>query len=120
MTRMRRFAALVVIALGLGCASSGVSRTTKNQNVITEEIAQTTATDAYELIQHLRPNYLRTRGAVHGAPSADGNHLETVHLVIYVNDPIWRNGSVASDRILGKSRSSLLRCVGSDDQVGYR
>lgn len=87
MTSSRRFAALAMIALAVGCASSGVSPASKNLNVITEEeITATSATNAYELIQHLRPNYLRTRGAVHGAPTADGNHLEAVDLVVYLNE----------------------------------
>jgi len=84
----RRFAAVALLAIAVGCASSGVAKTSKNQNVITsEEVAQTSATNAYELIQHLRPNYLRTRGAVHGSPSADGtNHLEAVDIVVYLNE----------------------------------
>jgi hypothetical protein len=88
MTYSRRFAVLAMIALAVGCASSGVPTSGKNQNVITaEEISQTSATSAYELIQHLRPNYLRTRGAVHGSPSADGtNHLEAVDIVVYLNE----------------------------------
>jgi hypothetical protein len=87
MTSSRRVAALAMIALAVGCASSGVPTTSKNQNVITEEeIAHTSAANAYELIQHLRPNYLRTRGAVHGAPTADGNHLEAVDVAVYLNE----------------------------------
>ena len=84
----RRFVALAAIALAVGCASAGVSPAKQNQNVITtEEIAQVTASNAYDLIQHLRPNYLRTRGAVRGAPASDGtNHLEPVDLVVYLND----------------------------------
>jgi hypothetical protein len=87
MTYSRCFAALAMIAL-TGCASSGVPTNAKNQNVITaEEISRTSATSAYDLIQHLRPNYLRTRGAVHGSPSSDGtNHLEAVDVVVYLNE----------------------------------
>jgi hypothetical protein len=83
-----RHLAVFAIAVAIGCASSGVSPGGKNLNVITtDEIAQTSASNAYELIQHLRPNYLRTRGAVHGSPSADGtNHLEAVDLVVYLNE----------------------------------
>ena len=84
----RRFAALALLATAVGCASSGVPKAGKNQNVITaEEIAQTSGMTAYDLIQHLRPNYLRTRGAVHGSPSADGtNHLEAIDVVVYLNE----------------------------------
>jgi len=84
----RRFAALALLAMAVGCASSGVQKQSKNQNVITaEEIGQTSGMTAYDVIQHLRPNFLRTRGAVHGAPSADGtNHLEAVDVVVYLNE----------------------------------
>jgi len=84
----RRFAALALLAMALGCASSGVQKQSKNQNVITaEEIGQTSGMTAYDVIQHLRPNFLRTRGAVHGSPSADGtNHLEAVDVVVYLNE----------------------------------
>jgi hypothetical protein len=88
MTRSRRFVALALLALAVGCASSGASAGKQNPNVITtEEIGQSTASTAYELIQRLRPNYLRTRGAVHGSPTASGeNRLETVDLVVYLNE----------------------------------
>jgi hypothetical protein len=88
MTSSRRFVALTMISLAVGCASSGTSASKQNQNVITtEEIARSSATNAYELIQRVRPNYLRTRGAVHGTPNANGtNRLEAVDLVVYLND----------------------------------
>ena len=88
MTRSRRFVSWAVIPLLVGCASSHAATAKQNQNLITtEEITQSSASNAYDLIQRLRPNYLRTRGAVHGAPSADGtNHLEAVDLVVYLNE----------------------------------
>jgi hypothetical protein len=84
----RRFVALAMIPLAIGCAAAGATTSKKDANVITtEEITESSAANAYELIQRLRPNFLRTRGAVHGSPTADGsNRLEAVDLVVYLNE----------------------------------
>jgi len=50
-----------------------------------EEIAGSSGSNAYEIIQRLRPNFLRTRGAVHGMPGAT-NAVEMVDLVVYLNE----------------------------------
>lgn len=83
----RRIPAIVMMVAAMGCASSGAAPT-RNQNVITtEEIAKSSATNAYDLIQRLRPNFLRTRGAVHGAPGSNGStNIESVDLVVYLNE----------------------------------
>lgn len=74
-------------ALG-ACASGGRQpAATTNGNVIsTSEIARSSATNALELIQRLRPQFLSTRGAVHGNPTTAGNRLERVDLVVYLNE----------------------------------
>jgi hypothetical protein len=77
-----------MVVLVAGCASTSAATGQKNQNVITsEEIAgQSSAATAYDVIQRLRPNFLRTRGAVHGSPSGTTNNLEQVDLVVYLNE----------------------------------
>ena len=84
----RRLLATAMLSLAIGCASSGGSSAAmQNQNVISsEEITASSATTAYEVIQKLRPNFLRTRGAVHGAPVGGANNIETVDLVVYFNE----------------------------------
>jgi hypothetical protein len=83
----RRWIATASVALAIGCASAGGTSAKGNPNVISEEeIATSTSANAYDLIQRLRPNFLRTRGAVHGAPSGGINNIETVDLVIYLNE----------------------------------
>jgi len=70
------------------CASSGggASAAKQNPSVISmEEIVESSASNAYEVIQRLRPNFLRTRGAVHGTPGA-ANAVEMVDLVVYLNE----------------------------------
>lgn len=83
-----RLLASAMLSLAVGCASSGGSSVARqNQNVISsEEITASSATNAYEVIQKLRPNFLRTRGAVHGAPVGGANNIETVDLVVYLNE----------------------------------
>ena len=81
----RRGLGLAMIVL-TACASSGSgsSAAKQNANVISaDEIAESSASNAYEVIQRLRPNFLRTRGAVHGTPGAAS---AMVDLVVYLNE----------------------------------
>jgi len=83
----RRVLAAAIVALA-ACASGGggSSAKTQNPNVISlEEIEESSGSNAFEVIQRLRPNFLRTRGAVHGTPGA-ANAMEMVDLVVYLND----------------------------------
>jgi hypothetical protein len=88
----RRILATAMLALAIGCASGGASGGTapgprQNSNLIsTEEITDAAAANAYDLIQRLRPNFLRTRGAVHGTPNGTTNKIEYVDLVVYLNE----------------------------------
>jgi hypothetical protein len=83
-----KIVAIVMMSLAAACASSGSAAPgTKNQNLISsDEITQSSAANAYDLIQRLRPNYLRTRGAVHGTPNGSTNKIEPVDLVVYLNE----------------------------------
>jgi outer membrane receptor protein involved in Fe transport len=57
------FLAVVV----LGCASSGTTRAPRNPNLITlEELEELPAGTAYDAVQRLRPNWLRSRSATVG------------------------------------------------------
>ena len=83
----RRVLATVLLAV-TACASGGapVSAAKQNPNVISlDEIIESSASNAFEVIQRLRPNFLRTRGAVHGTPGAT-NAMEMVDLVVYLNE----------------------------------
>ena len=85
----RRVLAAAMVALAAcasGGAGSGVASRAPNPSVIsTEEIEASSGSNAYEVIQRLRPNFLRTRGAVHGTPGAT-NAIESVDLVVYLNE----------------------------------
>jgi len=88
MQSSRRLIATALLSVAVGCASTGGSPAARqNQNVISsEEITASAAPTAYDVIQKLRPNFLRTRGAVHGAPVGGNNMIETVDLVVYLNE----------------------------------
>lgn len=55
---------LLACAALIACASAGAkSGATRNYNVITQsEITDQSGTTAYDVISHLRPNFLKTRG----------------------------------------------------------
>ena len=83
----RRVLATAMVAL-TACASGGGGATAAKQNpnvISTEEIVESSAANAYEVIQRLRPNFLRTRGAVHGTPGG-ANAMEMLDLVVYLNE----------------------------------
>jgi hypothetical protein len=86
----RLFPILITSLALAGCATAGSSSQSlpkQDPNVITtEEIADSPNTNAYELIQRLRPAFLRTRGAVRGAPSNGVNSIQPVDVVVYLND----------------------------------
>ena len=83
----RRVLVAAIVALTACASGGGVATAAKqNPNVISmEEIIESSASNAYEVIQRLRPNFLRTRGAVHGTPGA-ANAVEMVDLVVYLNE----------------------------------
>lgn len=83
----RRVLATAMVMLA-ACASGGggAPAAKQNPNVISmEEIIESSASNAFEVIQRLRPSFLRTRGAVHGTPGAT-NAMEMVDLVVYLNE----------------------------------
>jgi len=87
-TRRVVVAAMVALAACASGGRSGAGAPAKAPNpslISTEEIEASSGSNAYEVIQRLRPNFLRTRGAVHGTPGAT-NAIEMVDLVVYLND----------------------------------
>ena len=56
---------LVVLLLGhaVGCTSSGAPRSTASRDVITlDEIRSVNVTNAFEVVERLRPNFFTSRG----------------------------------------------------------
>ena len=87
-----RLIALALIAAG--CASSSSSsapRPSRNRNIISqEEIDQSHASTGFELVQSLRPEFLRSRGVTSTADSPSSGGLPSV----YVNGSFY--GPLAS------------------------
>lgn len=60
-----RVAALAAALLAFGCATTQGSGSSRSSDPITgEEIQQISATDAYQVVEQLRPRWLRFRGRV--------------------------------------------------------
>ena len=110
----RRVLAATMVALA-ACASSGGGTAAKTQNpsvISVDEIEESSASNAYEVIQRLRPNFLRTRGAVHGTPGAT-NAMEMVDLVVYLNDN--RLGGTDQLRQIAKADIREIRYFNSSE-----
>jgi hypothetical protein len=64
--RTRLIAALIAVTALAGCASGGAREsggTSRSRNVITaEEIASANVINVYQLVERLRPHFLRPRG----------------------------------------------------------
>jgi hypothetical protein len=60
-----RYSYVIAVTATLGCATaSSTPGASRSQNLITEqEIAAITATNAFEAVEKLRPNFLHSRGA---------------------------------------------------------
>jgi hypothetical protein len=109
--------ALATSVLLAGCASAGAKQAvTRDPNVITaDEIAQNPSSpNAYDLIQRLRPSFLRTRGAVHGTAAPGGSSgFEAVDVVVYLNEA--RLGGTEQLRQLQTTDIREIRYYNSSD-----
>jgi hypothetical protein len=108
-----RYATFLLLVLALvACASSTGTQSTqstrRSSNLITaEEIAGTSAKDAFEAVQLLRPQWLRTRGV--SSPSS----LEAIEIVAYVNSS--RYGGVENLRSIPATNVTEIRYLNSTD-----
>ena len=110
---MRRHLILSFAVLLLcGCASTQQTGSTassrRNSNLITaEEIAGASAKDAFEAVQLLRPQWLRTRGV--SSPSS----LEAIEVAAYVNSS--RYGGVENLRSVPAANVIEIRYLNAAD-----
>jgi hypothetical protein len=90
--RTARIATFLLVGTTLACASSGTqtgsspassaSSAARSPNLITaQEIAQTTASNAYELVARLRPQWMRTSGV-----ASIGAGARSAGVVAYVDN----------------------------------
>lgn len=96
---MRRLlTTLLALALAAGCASAtgGAGARTVDRNVITsDEIRGSSANNAYDVVSHLRPQFLRGHGTIvtggmtsrNDAGSTQAGQLAgTVQIAVYLDD----------------------------------
>ncbi|MCI0432055.1 MAG: hypothetical protein L0271_00195 [Gemmatimonadetes bacterium] len=77
---LRHIALILTVWTGAGCASGGGPADRQDRNVITlDEIAAAELVDAYEIVQALRPEFLRTRG------SASIRAPDPIEAVVYID-----------------------------------
>jgi outer membrane cobalamin receptor len=83
--------ALFLLQLAIG-VSAAEAQGRRGRNVITqEEIEKSSATDAYDLIQKLRPAWFTRRGVASGQATTDavGGMDDGVRVVAYVDGVRW-------------------------------
>jgi hypothetical protein len=107
---------LVAIAAALGCATAsttndagtGTAGVRRNPNLITaEEIATLNVANAYEAVERLRPNFLRSRGRTTLTGAANG------YPNVYLNRQ--RYGSIQSLRNIIASTVREIRYYSAGD-----
>jgi hypothetical protein len=110
---MRRyFVSGFAMLLLWGCASTqqtgSTASTRRNPNLITaEEITGASSKDAFEAVQLLRPQWLRTRGV--SSPTS----LEAIEVAVYVNGS--RYGSVENLRGVPAANVIEIRYLSATD-----
>jgi TonB-dependent Receptor Plug Domain len=93
---------LFALVAAVGCASGGTAGPGIDRNVITEsELRSVPASNLYELIEKVRPNFLRSRGA--SSISMPGGE----YAVVYLDGRSY--GDLASLRSLIPSQVSQVR-----------
>lgn len=105
---MRPLALIVLAVLLASCASSGSRSGGRDRNIITaEEIADVQVATAYDVVQTLRPEYLRTRGLRSMSAS------EPQGAVVYVDNV--RRGGPESLRTLPRESVLEIRYLNGAD-----
>ncbi len=130
---VRTISQLTVLAALTACASSGPapatgSTATRNPNLISQqEIAATAASNAYELVERLRPQWLRA-GAVGSIRADAGGRTVMQGTLVYLDNVKLGNretlrsvsaGGITSIRFLNPERAAAtLPDVGRDPISG--
>lgn len=108
---LRWLATLAVASLVAGCASAGAGAPRMDRNLLTrEQILETNRQNAYEVVESLRSNWLRTRGptSLQGPEAVvqvyiDDNRLGGVESLRTINTAMiqfirWYDGIAATGR----------------------
>ncbi len=112
---------VLVTAVGAGCASAAEANGTQlsSEVIAAEEIATVEVNNAFEAVQRLRPQFLRTRGTAtvqsagpEGQPTGRATTSGT-ELVVYVDNV--RLGGVEALRNVSARRVQEIRYVNARD-----
>jgi hypothetical protein len=77
---VQRLAVLLMLVVATACAGTTRTSESSNRNLITRpEITETRAGTAYEVVQQLRPDFLR------GRPSGTGTSVVNMFPVVYLD-----------------------------------
>jgi hypothetical protein len=121
----RSYATATLALTVTACASAGNPRTTEaSRDVVTSiEIDATTASSAYDLINRLRPSWLRSMG-----PGSMGGGVRTQEILVYLDDSrlggldalrTLSTSGIRSMRYLDATRAAtVLHNVGSEPIAG--
>lgn len=122
---MRISTVIASLALVAGCASATAGPGGKNvdRNLITaDEIRGSSATNAYDVIARLRPQFLRTRGTIptggmtsrnDAGSSQQGQLAGTVQIAVYLDDTVI--GSVDALKQIESSAIEEIRYYSAAD-----
>jgi outer membrane cobalamin receptor len=103
-----RSGALLLCLTLAGCATSNPTRSATSSDVISRaDIEASSAANAYELVQELRPQFLRRRGQTSMRDPGSG------YPVVYINDV--RHGSLDVLYTIRLEEIDEIRYIGSSD-----
>lgn len=122
--RRSRLAVLIGLTAALACSSGGGSaasgtprvRSGGSSLISSEEVTAATAsiTNAYELVERLRPQMLRPRGSTFSAQRPDGTQSgEQIPIVAFMDDT--RLGDVGNLRNIPTSQVKEIRFISATD-----
>lgn len=98
---------LALLLLLLACGATAGPRRGNSDILTKEEIVASSASTAYELIQQLRPQFLRSRGAV------SLQDPRPTYAIVYMNDV--HHGSLESLRSILVEEISEIRFISAGD-----
>lgn len=108
-------AAVLVLHFAAGASPAKAQKGQKNSVITQEEIAKSSANNAYDLVKTLRPQWLRTRGISTGMPDPSGGGVSDPGggIMVYVDGA--RVGGVGELENIGSERVQELRYLNAND-----
>ena len=107
--------AMLVLQLAAGVSPAEAQKGRKNNVISAEEIAKSSASNAYDLIKTLRPQWLRARGISTGMPDPSGGGVSDPGggIAVYVDGA--RQGGLDQLENIGAERVQELRYLSAND-----